>query len=122
MKRGICACILCLCLCAALPGCAAEETPVGSWTGSGLVSVIGLDAPEQEEVTETWIFSEDGAGTVALTAGDREYPAVAFSWTLEDGTLTLTDGTRERTLTCVLDGGTMTLDAGGGPVVYERAE
>ncbi|MGM9662085.1 MAG: hypothetical protein ACI3WR_03225 [Oscillospiraceae bacterium] len=122
MKRRICACMLCLCLCAALFGCAAEETVVGSWTGSGLVSVIDANAPGWEEVTETWTFSEDGTGTVALTAADREHPAVAFSWTLEDGVLTLTDGTRRQALSCTLEGGVMTLDAGGGPVVYERAE
>ena len=108
--------LLCLALCA----CGAK-TPdiVGTWEGSGTVSIIGENAPNPEEITERWTFTEDGIAAVEITTPETSFPATEFTYTLENGILTLTSNGRSTEFSCALAAESMTLN---DTLVFTRVE
>ena len=110
--------LLCMVLCA----CGNDtEAPaiVGTWEGSGTVSIIGENAPEPSEVTERWTFREDGTATVEITAPETMLPAVEYTYALDCGILLLTTNGRSAEFSCQLTADTMTLN---DTLVFTRAE
>ena len=109
MKRllVLLAALLCFVLCA----CGAKVPGiVGTWEGSGTVSILGENAPNPAEITETWIFTENGTAAVEITTPETSFPAMEFTYTLENDILTLTANGRSTEFPCVLDAETMTLN------------
>lgn len=92
---------------------------VGVWEGAGTVSVIGENAPASAEITERWTFLEDGTATVEISSPETTFPAIAYTYTLVDGVLTLTASGRSVEYPCILDTETMTLD---NSLVFTRVE
>lgn len=104
-------CALTLCLFLTLCACAIREPGIaGVWEGSGTVSVIGENAPDPAELTETWTFAEDGTAAVEVSSPEAAFPAVNYTYTLEKGVLTLTANGRSIEMSCALEAKTMTLD------------
>ena len=110
--------LLCFVLCA----CGNDtEAPgiVGTWEGSGTVSIIGENTPEPSKVTERWTFREDGTATVEITAPDTTLPPVEFTYTLKKGVLTLNANGCSTEFSCELTADTMRLN---DTLVFTRVE
>ena len=110
MKRMIC-CFLASLLCMALCACGNDpEMPaiVGTWEGSGTVSIIGENAPEPSEVTERWAFREDGTATVEISAPETTLSPMEYTYVLDCGILILTANGRSVKYTCMVEAETMT--------------
>ena len=106
--------LLCIVLCA----CVSEaSTVIGTWEGSGTVSIVGENTPT--ELTEAWTFTENGTAVVEITAPETTLPAVEFTYTLEKGVLTLTANGRSTEFSCELTADTMTLN---DTLVFTRVE
>ena len=119
MKRVTC-CFLTALLCMVLCACGAEEASIiGTWEGSGTVSIIGENAPEPSEITERWTFTEDGTASVVTTTPNMTLPSAEFTYTLENGVLTLTANGRSETFSCELTADTMRLS---DTIVFTRVE
>ena len=119
MKRLTC-CFLTALLCLSLCACGNDtEAPgiVGTWEGSGTVSVIGENVPT--ELTECWTFTENGTAVVEIIAPETTLPAVEFTYTLERSVLTLTANGRSTEFSCELTADTMTLS---DTLVFTRVE
>ena len=97
--------LLSLCACSAK-----EPGIVGSWDGSGTVSVIGENAPDSTDLAERWTFSEDGTLSIEVTTPDVSLPAAEFTYTLESDHLTLTANGRSTEYSCALEADTFTLN------------
>lgn len=121
MKRVTC-CFLTALLCIVLCACGNDpEMPaiVGTWEGSGTVSIIGENAPEPSEITDHWTFTEDGTASIVTTTPNMTLPAAEFTYTLENGVLTLTANGRSETFSCELTADTMRLS---DTIVFTRVE
>ena len=92
MKRLTC-CFLTALLCLLLCACGNDtEAPgiVGTWEGSGTVSIIGENAPAQTEITERWTFRDDGTVTAEISAPETTLPPMEYTYVLDCGILLLT--------------------------------
>ena len=121
MKRVTC-CFLAALLCIVLCACGNDsKTPaiVGTWEGSGTVSIIGENAPKPPEVTERWTFREDGTATVEISAPETPLSPIEYTYVLDCGILILTSNGRSVEFPCALEAETMTLD---GTLVFTRVE
>ena len=108
--------LLCFVLCACGNDTEASAI-VGTWEGSGTVSIVGDNAPT--ELTEVWTFTEDGTATVEITAPDTTLPPVEFTYTLKKGVLTLNANGHSTEFSCELTADTMTLN---DTLVFTRVE
>ena len=121
MKRVTC-CFLAALLCIVLCACGNDpEMPaiVGTWEGSGTVSIIGENAPEPPEVTERWAFREDGTATVEISAPETTLSPIEYTYVLDCGILILTANGRSETFSCELTADTMRLN---DTLVFTRVE
>ena len=121
MKRMIC-CFLASLLCMALCACGNDpEMPaiVGTWEGSGTVSIIGENAPEPSEITERWTFREDGTVAVEISVPETTLSPMEYTYVLDCGILILTSNGRSVEFPCALEAETMTLD---DTLVFTRIE
>ena len=110
--------LLCFVLCA----CGNDtEAPaiVGTWEGSGTVSIIGENVPDPAEISERWTFREDGTATVEISAPETTLPAAEFTYTLKNDILILTANERSTEYSCTLDAETMTWN---DTLVFTRIE
>ena len=119
MKRVTC-CFLTALLCMVLCACGAEEASIiGTWEGSGTVSIIGENAPEPPEVTERWTFREDGTATVEISAPETTLSPIEYTYVLDCGILILTANGRSVKFTCMVEAETMTWN---DTLVFTRVE
>ena len=119
MKKRFLIPILCLTL--LLCGCVGEGDIIGVWTGTGTVSVIGVGVEDEIPPMETWTFREDGTATLEIES-EEALPAVEFSYTFEEGVLTLTAGSRSMEIPCQQAGNTLVFDPQAeDPAIFNRA-
>lgn len=113
MKRMTC-CFLTALLCLSLCACDSEPlttlTIIGSWEGSGTVSIIGENALEPSEITERWTFQEDGTATVEISAPETTLSPMEYTYVLDCGILLLTANGHSTKFSCKLTADTMTLN------------
>ena len=119
MKRLLIIPLLCLTL--LLCGCVGEGDIIGVWSGSGTVSVIGVGVEDAVAPMETWTFREDG--TAQLEVGSEgALPIMEFTYTFENGVLTLTAGSRSVELPCQQAGNVLVFDPQAeDPAIFNRA-
>lgn len=115
--------ILILCLCTLLCGCGMSEgTIVGVWGGSGSVSVLGVGVGSEISPAETWTFREDGAAQLEVSLGEGALPIMEFTYTYEDGVLTLQANGRSVSVPCQQVGDTLVLNPETeDPAIFTRA-
>ena len=119
MKRMTC-CFLTTLLCIVLCACGNDtESPdiVGTWEGSGTVSIIGENAPDPAEISEHWTFREDSTAAVEISAPETTLPPTEYTYVLDCGILLLTANGRSTKFSCKLTADTMTLN---GTLVFTR--
>ena len=101
--------LLCFVLCACGNDTEASAI-VGTWEGSGTVSIIGENAPEPSEVTERWTFQEDGTATAEISAPETTLSPMEYTDVLDCGILLLTANGHSTKFSCKLTADTMTLN------------
>ena len=110
-----------LCLTLLLCGCVGEGDIIGVWTGSGTVSVIGMGVEDADVPMETWTFREDGTAMLEVES-EEALPMMEFTYTFEEGVLTLTAGSRSMEIPCQQTGNTLVFDPQAeDPAIFNRA-
>ena len=117
MKKTILISVLCLLLC----GCVGAGDVIGVWSGTGTVSVIGMGVENEFAPMETWTFREDGTARLEIES-EEALPAMEFSYTFEEGVLTLTADSRSMEIPCQQAGNTLVFDPQAeDPAIFNRA-
>ena len=110
-----------LCLTLLLCGCVGEGDIIGVWTGSGTVSVIGVGVEDAAAPMETWTFRGDGTAMLEVDS-EEALPMMDFTYTFEEGVLTLTAGSRSVEIPCEQAGNTLVFDPQAeDPAIFNRA-
>ncbi|MBR2483441.1 MAG: hypothetical protein IKB53_01715 [Oscillospiraceae bacterium] len=113
--------ILTLCLTLLLCGCVGEGDIIGVWSGSGTVSVIGVGVEDAAAPMETWTFRGDGTAMLEVDS-EEALPMMDFTYTFEEGVLTLTAGSRSVEIPCEQAGNTLVFDPQAeDPAIFNRA-
>ena len=113
--------ILTLCLTLLLCGCVGEGDIIGVWTGCGTVSVIGAEVEDAVPPVETWTFREDGTAMLEVDS-EGALPLMDFTYTFEEGVLTLTAGSRSVEIACQQAGNVLVFDPQAeNPAIFNRA-
>ena len=113
--------MLTLCLTLLLCGCVGEGDIVGVWSGTGTVSVIGVGVEDKIPPVETWTFREDGKALLEVDS-EGALPIIEFTYTFEEGVLTLVSGSRSVEIPCEQAGNALVFDPQAeDPAIFNRA-
>ena len=114
--------VLILCLTVLLCGCGMSEgSIIGVWSGSGTVGVLDVDIEEEVVPLETWTFLEDGTAMLEVCV-EEALPVMAFTYTFQNGILTLQADGRSVEIPCQQAGDTLVFSPEGkDSAVFSRA-